>query len=133
VAFTSSNSRAAAACRPNAWITVMPLTCSLVVAFIRAVVLRIERNASRMRRRTNITSSATGGTPTNATSERRTSSDSISTMMPISLIRSPRDSSAPEANSSSIASTSLVTRDTSLPTSWRSKNPSRWRCKKRNT
>ena len=55
------------------------------------------------------------------------------TTMPTRRTRSPTALSAPEANISLMASTSLVTRVTSRPTGVRSKKPSLRVCRKRKT
>ena len=85
-----------------------------------------------MRRRVQFTPSATGGVAAKASSAMRQSSEIMMATMAIRRIRSPAALSAPEANISLMASTSLVTRVTSRPTGVRSKKPSLrvWRKRK---
>ncbi len=103
-----------------------------MVAFMREVLARMARNASRMLRRTSTTRIAIGGTAAKANSDNFQSKSSISVTMPISRAKSPTALSAPDANISKIASVSLVTRDTRRPTSCLSKKPSRSCCKNSN-
>jgi hypothetical protein len=121
----SSNSAAALSSRRNAWTTAMPETCSFMVAFIRAVLARISRKASRMRPRTLSTMMRTSGVAANVIRLSFGSRTTISTMMPTRRTMSPTALRAPDTNSSRIASVSFVTRVTKRPTGWRSKNPMR--------
>ena len=81
----------------------------------------MSRKASRTRRRKTRASRYTSGITAKATSARRQSATSMSTMIATRVNRSPKTVTTPEEKSSFSVSTSEVTRVISRPTGFRSK------------
>jgi hypothetical protein len=87
---------------------------------MRAIQMRTVRYDSRTFLRNHWVTSQMNGSTENATMARRQSIQTIITMMPTSVNRSPKMDTTPEVNRSFRTSTSVVTRVINRPTGLRS-------------
>ena len=129
VRFSSSNLARDFSSRLKSCTTAIPLTCSCRKALILAIAVRIRRLASRTRLRKKYVSKIMKGNGLSVASASILCHLKSTVAMAISSTKSLSIATTPDANKSFSASTSEVTRVTSLPTGFLSKNAGDIRCR----